>query len=852
MSLKFGRRRSAPIFEGEMQVYTVDLSIAENEDIGIRLKAGQNVRAGMDLGVVIAEVSENSAADRSGQLQKGDYILSVNAQSLEGVPNKEAVSLLRSAITKGHVLLEIGRSTPSVFSSPPPSDTDTDDSTRRRRRLPQAPSESSMSSKGSTPAVRRKEKTRTLPQATTHGTVTPTTVTTASPTTTSVTADLSANTSTSSAITTPTHTRNGAAASKRTTPTQIFIVKLSGKGLGVEVAEDLGTGEFVLHTNDPNGDFANAGIPDMSVLVFINSTAVTELNTQEVSAILDTISSKSNLKDEIVSLASPDGSAFGVSFINRAESDGFRVASVAEGSVCAQGGELSAGDVITAIDGVKITPETYSLRDLKQKMRECRMSGDTVVLEVKRNTAKFGIRLPAEHAESGDSASLTEVEFTMRPHKKRHRGSSKKKKAPKVLFTDMMEHMGDTLTPAQKEYVAKHTRPDKEGYIDLEVFRQAVNVAIEGGGNETGESQPSSSMTHKGLYEKRIRNLTQQNQLLKQKLQEATDKISHLEKEKKQRQGSDRLSSQSHKKTSQMEKDYEEIVALLEAEIAHLRGQLRAGPDRKDDLLIGLRQRVIVLGTQLNKAVKAKDVIEAACNRYRGLVDHIQRRIINAKSGAIYVRDSLHGGETDMEELLELSSRGEDREDDDDDEDESEGNEVLQAGDVCFAPIMQIGGAKAKCVIKEFSDDLQSVVVGVSENGYNFEEIVNVDDIEVVRNNARRGGNNVLAQQRTSTPQGIGGGLVISGRRNRSKGPFQFEEKVTRRETELLEKCQSVSREINQILQNQPLPFGWEEAFTETGLKYYIDHTTQTTSWNHPLSRVVDKEGSTDLPSAWA
>jgi syntaxin-binding protein 4 len=30
------------------------------------------------------------------------------------------------------------------------------------------------------------------------------------------------------------------------------------------------------------------------------------------------------------------------------------------------------------------------------------------------------------------------------------------------------------------------------------------------------------------------------------------------------------------------------------------------------------------------------------------------------------------------------------------------------------------------------------------------------------------------------------------------------------------------------------LPFGWEAAYTPEGLKYYVDHSTQTTSWRHP------------------
>ncbi|KAM4524681.1 syntaxin-binding protein 4-like [Odontesthes bonariensis] len=30
------------------------------------------------------------------------------------------------------------------------------------------------------------------------------------------------------------------------------------------------------------------------------------------------------------------------------------------------------------------------------------------------------------------------------------------------------------------------------------------------------------------------------------------------------------------------------------------------------------------------------------------------------------------------------------------------------------------------------------------------------------------------------------------------------------------------------------LPYGWEEAYTADGVKYYINHMTQTTSWRLP------------------
>ncbi|ELU04529.1 hypothetical protein CAPTEDRAFT_44436, partial [Capitella teleta] len=41
-----------------------------------------------------------------------------------------------------------------------------------------------------------------------------------------------------------------------------------------------------------------------------------------------------------------------------------------------------------------------------------------------------------------------------------------------------------------------------------------------------------------------------------------------------------------------------------------------------------------------------------------------------------------------------------------------------------------------------------------------------------------------------------------------------------------------------------PLPFGWSVDWTERGRKYYVDHNTQTTHWNHPLEQE-------SLPTGW-
>ena len=57
------------------------------------------------------------------------------------------------------------------------------------------------------------------------------------------------------------------------------------------------------------------------------------------------------------------------------------------------------------------------------------------------------------------------------------------------------------------------------------------------------------------------------------------------------------------------------MVALLEAEVAHLKAQLLASPDTKDTQLLNYRQRTVVLGVQLNKAVQAKRTYEGVVQK---------------------------------------------------------------------------------------------------------------------------------------------------------------------------------------------------------------------------------------------
>ncbi|XP_034165386.1 syntaxin-binding protein 4 [Pangasianodon hypophthalmus] len=40
---------------------------------------------------------------------------------------------------------------------------------------------------------------------------------------------------------------------------------------------------------------------------------------------------------------------------------------------------------------------------------------------------------------------------------------------------------------------------------------------------------------------------------------------------------------------------------------------------------------------------------------------------------------------------------------------------------------------------------------------------------------------------------------------------------------------------VQAIVEVDCLPYGWDEAYTANGAKYYINHVTQTTSWTHPV-----------------
>ncbi|XP_041463010.1 syntaxin-binding protein 4-like [Lytechinus variegatus] len=55
---------------------------------------------------------------------------------------------------------------------------------------------------------------------------------------------------------------------------------------------------------------------------------------------------------------------------------------------------------------------------------------------------------------------------------------------------------------------------------------------------------------------------------------------------------------------------------------------------------------------------------------------------------------------------------------------------------------------------------------------------------------------------------------------------------------DLASEAKETVKAVKALVESEPLPHGWEEAYTADGTKYFLNHVTQCTTWIHPLSGV--------------
>jgi syntaxin-binding protein 4 len=272
-----------------------------------------------------------------------------------------------------------------------------------------------------------------------------------------------------------------------------------------------------------------------------------------------------------------------------------------------------------------------------------------------------------------------------------------------------------------------------------------------------------------------------------------------------------------------LEKDYDEIISLLEAEVAHLRHQLLATPDVKDRELLNTRRRVVAVGCQLNKAVELKLTFETATQELLSFARRVNDRLLAAQNEP-----------TGPDKRLNIREDGTLR------HRPSDGilppSAGWAVGDMCRAPWHDGDQQLHEGVIHSISTNeldrhLDTCVVCFTnfENTPAYQEVAlwelqPLDDSAFVVSAARGDERNADAT-----------GHLPRSRLGSKRSAAGY---LTPLEVEISKAAQSILSRMETLLDGDVLPFGWEEAFTSEGVKYYIDHTTQTTSWKHPITKL--------------
>ncbi|KAK1881361.1 Syntaxin-binding protein 4 [Dissostichus eleginoides] len=83
-----------------------------------------------------------------------------------------------------------------------------------------------------------------------------------------------------------------------------------------------------------------------------------------------------------------------------------------------------------------------------------------------------------------------------------------------------------------------------------------------------------------------------------------------------------------------------------------------------------------------------------------------------------------------------------------------------------------------------------------------------------------------------------------------SPGPAPRHRKTPWTALTLAQEAKDLGRTVRSLLEADSLPYGWEEAFTRDGDKYYINHMTQSTSWSLPLAPGSSSPAPPQAPEA--